>query len=93
MRIALTLGMNREPPSDLLGQADHYRRRRIWWTVYIIDRKLTVIMGAPLSIGDEDIDITLPDEDDSTGLSGDALRMHIRLAKLEGQVMTSRSSH
>ena len=92
MRIALSLGMNREPPRDLLDEAEFRRRRRAWWTLYIIDRKLTLIVGAPLSIRDEDIDISMPDPDEF-GTSNAGLIMHIRLANLEGQVKQSKCMH
>jgi hypothetical protein len=87
MRIALALGMNREPPSDHLDHTDFVRRRRAWWTVYIIDKKLSVMVGAPSSIKDDDIDISLPDLGD-LGYSNSALRLHVKLASLEGSVIS-----
>lgn len=89
MRIALSLGMNREPPSAYLLPLEQQRRRRLWWTLYIVDRKLSMIMGAPVSIRDEDIDIRLPQEDDC-GFSNASLNLHAKLAALEGKVMIGR---
>lgn len=87
MRIALSLGMNREPPVGCLAQTEYERRRRLWWTLYIIDEKLSIIAGAPLSIKNEDIDVSLPGDHD-LGLSNSALNLHIKLALLEGKVMS-----
>lgn len=92
MRLALSLGMNREPPYGYLDQREYQRRRRLWWTLYILDKKLSVISGAPLSIMDEDIDISAPGEHD-LGLSNTALNFHIKLAGLEGRVMSGIVSH
>lgn len=85
--MALSMGMNREYPSGSLTQKEYERRRRLWWTVYIIDRKLSINMGAPLTISDEEIDISMPAEIES-GFSNSALILHIKLAALEGNVMT-----
>lgn len=87
MRIALSLGMNRETPPNHLDHIEHQRRRRLWWTLYIIDRKLSINMGAPLSIRNEDIDTSLPGDHD-LGFSNSALNLHIKLATLEGRVMS-----
>ena len=91
MRIALALGMNRETPLDSLSKSDCERRRRLWWTLYIIDRKLSINMGAPLSIADEVIDISLPSQKEH-GVSNSALLIHIKLAIVEGQVMSGKMS-
>jgi proline utilization trans-activator len=87
MRIALSLGMNRASPPGYLDYVEYRRRRRLWWTLYVIDRKLSTIMGVPFSIKDEDIDISLPEKDD-LGFSNSALQFHIKSATLEGMVMS-----
>ena len=43
-------------------------------------------MGTPSSIQDVDVDISLPEEDD-LGISNAALKLHVKLAALEGKVM------
>ncbi|KAL2206858.1 hypothetical protein CC79DRAFT_1370256 [Sarocladium strictum] len=88
MRIALAIGMNRELPEGSLDDSEYKRRRRVWWTIFIIDRKLNVVIGAPLSIHDEDVDISTPDELD-LGVSNKSLNLHIKLAVLEGRVMST----
>ncbi|KAI7788590.1 fungal specific transcription factor domain-containing protein [Diaporthe eres] len=35
-------------------------RRRAWWTIYILDRSLSVELGRPLLIEDSDCDVSLP---------------------------------
>ncbi|CAK7216733.1 hypothetical protein SCUCBS95973_002906 [Sporothrix curviconia] len=88
MLIALSLGMNRDAPPASLERHEYIRRRRLWWTLYIIDKKLSVIVGTPLSIRDDDIDIPLPGDND-LGFVNAALNLHIKLAELEGKVMSA----
>ena len=89
MRIALATGMNRETPPGVLSRSECEHRRRLWWTLYIIDRKLSINMGAPLSITDKDIDISLPSHDDLR-FSNTGLCIHAKLAVLEGKVMSGK---
>jgi len=35
-------------------------RRRVWWTVYVLDRSLAVELGRPVRIDDSDCDVSLP---------------------------------
>ncbi|TEA13069.1 putative transcriptional regulatory protein [Colletotrichum sidae] len=35
-------------------------RRRVWWTIYILDRSLGLDLGRPMSIDDSDCDVSLP---------------------------------
>ncbi|KAH8811331.1 fungal-specific transcription factor domain-containing protein [Xylogone sp. PMI_703] len=88
MRMALSLGMNRNSPPGSLDISENERRRRLWWTVYIIDRKLSMNMGAPLSIEAKDIDVPLPLEGD-LGVSNSALILHCKLEMLEGMIMNA----
>jgi len=35
-------------------------RRRLWWTMYILDRSLSLELGRPVLIDDDDCDVSLP---------------------------------
>lgn len=35
-------------------------RKRIWWTIYVLDRSLALELGRPVVINDDDCDIALP---------------------------------
>ena len=87
VRLAVAMGMNREMPPDDTDPREHERRRRLWWTLYIIDRKISIMVGAPVSIKDDEIDISAPSTTD-LGLDNTAFNLHIGLAKLEGQVIS-----
>ncbi|KAI1761670.1 hypothetical protein GGR53DRAFT_17955 [Hypoxylon sp. FL1150] len=56
MRKCISLGLHREPPEYLsLSEAEIDRRRRLFWSTYIIDRSLSSVMDRPFVIQDEDI--------------------------------------
>jgi proline utilization trans-activator len=81
--------MNREFESGILSDEDNEHRMRLWWTVYMIDRKLTYLMGVPLSL--HDVDITVPKPALHSGNTGNdtaaAFALHIHLSTELGRVL------
>ncbi|RMJ09437.1 hypothetical protein CDV36_010928 [Fusarium kuroshium] len=89
LRIALTQGYHR----DLIGgspdcSTDVSRYRSVWWTLYILDRKFSTLIGAPSSIHDSDISVPLPKPHQSAQKSC-ALDMHVRLSRLLAKVLNT----
>ncbi|EAU30077.1 conserved hypothetical protein [Aspergillus terreus NIH2624] len=60
VRIALAQGMHTNMPVDSLGPEVVQRCRKIWWTVFILDRQMTSLMGLPQSLQDSQIHDELP---------------------------------
>ncbi|KAB8076106.1 hypothetical protein BDV29DRAFT_200469 [Aspergillus leporis] len=60
VRIALAQGMHTDMSAEHLGEAVVQRCRRIWWTIYILDRQMTSLMGLPQSIRDDQLHHQLP---------------------------------
>lgn len=89
-RIALTQGLHCEPSEGLLRETGANRLRCIWWTIYILDRKLSSLMGAPSSIQDSDITVALPRSDHATR-KYKALGLHVALSQLHAKVLNSKS--
>ncbi|KAJ8109678.1 hypothetical protein OPT61_g7284 [Boeremia exigua] len=59
MRTAIDLGLHRDQPTN----SDLYRsemRKRVFWGVYSLDRNISITLGRPCAIRDEDIDTLLP---------------------------------
>ncbi|KAI8156262.1 Proline utilization trans-activator [Colletotrichum sp. SAR 10_70] len=102
LRMAISLGLHHEvgyspTPSTLQGQdanpesIDHdtrEHRRRVWWSVYSLDRILSVKSGNPITIQDEDIGVDLPSR-----LSREAeycpavvLRHYTELSRILGEI-------
>lgn len=90
MRIALAQGMHTDMPVENLGEPLVQRCRKIWWTVYILDRQMTSLMGLPQSIRDDDITCQLPSFSGSTQRAA-ALNMQIKLSRIYAEIARSSS--
>lgn len=60
LRMAITLGLHQEAAHLDLDQAAKEHRRRVWWSVYSLDRIHSVNSGNPITVYDEDIGVALP---------------------------------
>ncbi|KAJ5279047.1 hypothetical protein N7478_004419 [Penicillium angulare] len=62
------------------------RRRYLWWTVFILERQFSVLMGTPLGMSDQEITAPLPYFPDSQFKSATA-RIHVKLSQAIGRVV------
>ncbi|KAJ5065384.1 hypothetical protein J3E72DRAFT_236009 [Bipolaris maydis] len=62
------------------------QNKRIFWTLYILDRWLAVLMGRPPTIADEAIRIPLPCDEGSMPPSV-GLRAHVELSRIAGYIV------
>ncbi|KAH6989043.1 fungal-specific transcription factor domain-containing protein [Ilyonectria sp. MPI-CAGE-AT-0026] len=88
LRVALSQGYHRDVVSDLDAYTDMTRHRNVWWTLYILDRKFSSLIGAPSSVHDSDISVPLPMYQKSTQKTC-ALDMHVRLSRLLAKVLNT----
>ncbi|XPS72374.1 hypothetical protein M3J09_004539 [Ascochyta lentis] len=88
MRIALIQGMHTDMPVMNLGDVVVQRCRKIWWTIFILDRHMTSLMGLPQSIRDEDVSCQLPNYQNSPQRAA-ALNMQIKLAKIHTDIAST----
>ncbi|KAM0512923.1 hypothetical protein ACHAPE_008428 [Trichoderma viride] len=86
MRMALSQGLHRELVGDDLTEEDVKRHRAVWWTIYILDRRFSSLMGAPNMIHDEDIMVSLPDFGHNSNFSK-SLTLHVALSRLLATVL------
>ncbi|KAL4894976.1 hypothetical protein BDV59DRAFT_211825 [Aspergillus ambiguus] len=87
MRIALIEGLHRALPGDVDSRlAD--RCTRIWWTVYILENKITASEGVPSAIRDEDITAILWDPQNCS-LSAAGLTLHVKVTQAMARVLRS----
>ncbi|CAN6667529.1 hypothetical protein TRVA0_039S01002 [Trichomonascus vanleenenianus] len=68
MRAAVEVGLHRKQPvmrdKDPLALLEF--EKRLFWSIYSLDRRLSLMLGRPYAIPDEDIDVQLPiDVDES----------------------------
>ncbi|KAB8231742.1 putative C6 transcription factor [Aspergillus alliaceus] len=65
MRTAIDLGLHRKANEANLDPFTAQLRRRLFWTVYYLERVVSMSLGRPFSIADRNIDLPLPlDVDD-----------------------------
>lgn len=101
LRMATSLGLHQEvgfntstglsqgqDSAHALDSAAREHRRRVWWSVYSLDRILSVKSGNPITIQDEDIGVDLPSR-----LPGDpeycpaiVLRHYTQLSRILGDI-------
>ncbi|KAK7219698.1 hypothetical protein V2G26_007701 [Clonostachys chloroleuca] len=82
---AMNHGMHTDMPVNELGKQLVERCRKIWWTVYILDRQMTSLMGLPQSTRDEGVHCQLPSYSGASRRTA-ALGMHIRFARIIADV-------
>lgn len=74
-----------------LDEAHVQRCRNVWWTIYILDRQMSSLLGVPLAIRDGDISASLPTFTGSPQKSL-ALEVHVKLSGMISQILDSKSS-
>jgi len=60
MRTCIDLGLHRKANSTNLDPFTAQMRRRLFWTVYYLERVIAISLGRPVSISDRHIDLELP---------------------------------
>ncbi|KAG7109832.1 Proline utilization trans-activator like protein [Verticillium longisporum] len=90
LRISLFQGWHTEMPPLELGDRYVERCRRAWWTVYILDREFTSLMGLPLTIQDDDVNYPLPKFDGQMQRMA-TLEMQVKLCRNIADINKSKS--
>ncbi|KAL1303722.1 hypothetical protein AAFC00_007069 [Neodothiora populina] len=86
LRIAIAHGLNRGSEAESVGVIASQHRYKLWWTVYIIDRRACALMGSPSGIHDEDVFLPEPLLD-GVSESDFALAMHVKISSLLGGIL------
>jgi hypothetical protein len=88
--MAMAQGMHTRMPVEDLGYDTVQRCGKIWWTVYILDREMTSLMGLPQSINDRYVQTQLPTFSDQADTV--SLGMHIKLSQIVAEVNSSKTN-
>lgn len=83
--MAMAEGMHTQMPIEYLGEPMVQRCRKIWWTVYILDREMTSLMGLPQSLSDNHVNTLLPEFPGSIQRTA-AIGMHIKLSRIIAEI-------
>lgn len=87
--VALEYGMHTEMKSSFLDDGYVWRCRRLWWTIYILERQMSALMGVPMAVADELISApchTYPGDAQSTN----ALQIQVQLSRVLSRIHHSR---
>jgi proline utilization trans-activator len=89
LRMAISLALHQEVRSMQLDDVQKERRRRVWWSVYSMDRILTIKSGNPIMVQDEDIGVEPPSRLVNEPQYGPwiVLRCYTELSKILTQIM------
>lgn len=90
LRIALSQGLHRDLGVENRDHKEAVQDRSAWWTLYILDRKFSSLMGAPNSLHYEDISAPFPQPNRSIQKST-TLEMHVKLSRLIAKILNSKS--
>ncbi|KAL7908500.1 fungal-specific transcription factor domain-containing protein [Trichoderma velutinum] len=86
LRLAVSDGMNRETTTNNMMRSEMIHRNRLWWTIYMQERRLAAATGNPVAIQDDAIMIDLPINSPGFG-SVSALSMNIKLSIITGHTI------
>ncbi|OLN95765.1 Proline utilization trans-activator 2, partial [Colletotrichum chlorophyti] len=86
--VAMNHGMHTDMPVVELGPGLVQRCRKIWWTVYVLDRQMTSLMGLPQSVLDEGVYCQLPSYPGSIHRTA-ALGMQIKFARIIAEISST----
>ncbi|KPM38676.1 hypothetical protein AK830_g7874 [Neonectria ditissima] len=101
LRMATSLGLHQEvsfntstssgqghDSASTLDSATREHRRRVWWSVYSLDRILSVKSGNPITVQDEDIGVDLPSRlpEDPEYCPALVLRHYTQLSRILGDI-------
>ncbi|OJJ34118.1 hypothetical protein ASPWEDRAFT_52416 [Aspergillus wentii DTO 134E9] len=100
-RNAFHLGLHRCPARfSCFSQEDIAIRRRLFWSIYCLERYLSQALGVPLSIKDDDIDVCYPGaerhQQEGCTVAGDDNRLRLlqhlaKFAKVRGLILELRN--
>ncbi|KAI2624546.1 fungal-specific transcription factor domain-containing protein [Hypomontagnella submonticulosa] len=68
VRTAYMLGLHLDPPPEM-PQREREMRKRLWWTLYVLDSKLSMKLGRPFLLDHTNITCSLPRDDHEAATS------------------------
>jgi proline utilization trans-activator len=86
MRILLVHGYHTDISFRVNNKQDLLRCQNTWWTVYVLERRISVLLGVPLGISDNDISTSLPIYSDSP-FQTSTMALHVKLSQAFSQVV------
>ncbi|KAL4911718.1 fungal-specific transcription factor domain-containing protein [Aspergillus aurantiobrunneus] len=74
--------------SGVTNEKDLLRYQNVWWTVYVLERQISVLLGVPLGINDADVTASLPHYPEAQ-LKTATVAIHVKLSRAFSQVVNA----
>ncbi|KZF21338.1 hypothetical protein L228DRAFT_249146 [Xylona heveae TC161] len=88
LRMAVVEGLHRSLPVEQLGEKLAQRSSNIWWTVYILERKLSLSLGVPVFVRETDITSELVDPTTSPPRTA-ALVLNVKISRVISYILNT----
>ncbi|KAL2758877.1 hypothetical protein ACRALDRAFT_2097983, partial [Sodiomyces alcalophilus JCM 7366] len=88
VRLAVALGCSLPYKEQQCLPSEKAHRTRVWWTAYMLDRRLSAALGLPAAADDRQLTFDLPRP--APGFpSPEPLNIKVRIARVTGEITTS----
>ncbi|CVL06103.1 related to positive activator of transcription [Fusarium mangiferae] len=88
LRLSLGLSLHKSGSYRSQRRSEAVHRNRLWWSIYMQERRLAAAVGFPMSISDAEI--TAPQPADQIGYqSAAAIAVNAKLAQITGRITTT----
>ncbi|KLO78717.1 fungal specific transcription factor [Fusarium fujikuroi] len=84
-RLGIQNGMHRKCSNNAFNASVIETRNRVWWTTFVLERKISIFHGRPISVSRSNIDASLPTHQDS--LQSDDWRKRASCTRVSVQLM------
>ncbi|RSM09441.1 hypothetical protein CEP52_004071 [Fusarium oligoseptatum] len=88
LRLAISHGMHKSTGNGKFSRSESVHRSRLWWSLYMQERRLAAAGGYPMAIADEAISIG-PPTDVAGFASAAAIRVNVRAAQITGRITST----
>jgi proline utilization trans-activator len=87
-RMAMSLGMHREGATGEFDSIEREVRRRVWWTMYMFEKNLGLILGRPSAIEDSEVNVSIPNDTllDGSDVPPGYVDFSVRLTKISMEI-------
>lgn len=92
LRLAISNGFHRKTNSSSRQRSENVHRNRLWWSLYMQERRLCAAGGYPMSIGDYAIS-ALPPYDAAGYPSATPMTVNVHTARVTGQITSTIYAH
>ncbi|KAH6957361.1 hypothetical protein DER45DRAFT_569686 [Fusarium avenaceum] len=88
LRLSLSLSLHKSASHQKSKRSEAVHRNRLWWSIYMQERRLAAAVGFPVSISDRAITTAHPS--DQIGYpSAAAIEVNVKLAQITGRITTT----